>query len=113
MDYPADATFYVRLSLMSPKPGMRDDVLELHRKLIEWLPGQPGFVRGYLIVEGDPHGRVGHLNVYRSGQDADHVAQSQYVLSLRSELMRLIEEGSHAEHSYTAVDPQLAKTSPS
>ena len=113
MDFPPDATFYVRLSLMSPKPGMRDDVIELHRKLIEWLPGQPGFVRGYLIVEGDPQGRVGHLHVYRSEQEAVHVAQAQHVLSLRSELMLLIEEGSHAEHSYTAVDPQLAKTSAS
>ena len=111
MDYPVDATFYVRLSLTQPKPGMRDQVLELHRQLLEWLPNHPGFVRGYLIVEGDPQGRVGHLNVYRTEQDADSVAQAQHVLSLRSELMLLIEEGSHAEHSYTAIDPKLAKAS--
>jgi len=110
MDYPAAATFYVRLSLMTPKPGMEDQVLELHRQLIEWLPGHPGFVRGSLIVEGDPQGRVGHLNVYRTQHDADHVAQSDHVLSLRAELMLLVEEESHVEHSYTAIDPPLAKT---
>ena len=27
MDYPADATFYVRLSLMHPKPGQGDPLL--------------------------------------------------------------------------------------
>ena len=110
MDYPPEATFYVRLSLMSPKEGMLDEVLELHRKLVEWLPGQPGFVRGYLIVEGDPQGRVGHLNVYRAEQDADRAAQTEHVLSLRSEMMLLIEDDSHVERSYTAYDPQLAKT---
>lgn len=106
-----DATFYVRLSLMRPKPGMRDEVLELHRQLGEWLSEQPGFVRGYIIIEGDPQGRVGHLNVYESEQAADDVAQTQHVLSLRSELMLLVEEDSHAEHFYTAIDPQLAKAS--
>jgi len=108
MDYPADATFYVRLSLMVPKEGMADKVLELHRQLVDWLQGQPGFVRGYLIAGGDPEGRVGHLNVYRSEHDADQVAQTQHVLSLRSELLLLIEEDSHAERSWTVFDPQLA-----
>jgi hypothetical protein len=37
--------------------------------------------------------------------DADQAAQSQHVLSLRSELLLLIEEGSHVEHSYEAFDP--------
>ena len=110
MEYPPDATFYVRLSLMSPKAGMRDRVLELHEQLIEWLPGQPGFVRGYLILSGDPQGRVGHLDVWRSEQDADHAAQTDHVLALRSELLLLIEDDSHAEHSYVSFDPQFAKT---
>jgi len=42
------------MSLMAPKDGMEDRVLELDRSLVEWLQGQPGFVRGYLIVDGDP-----------------------------------------------------------
>lgn len=109
MQYPADARFYVRLSLMVPKDGMQDKVLELHRDLVEWLRGQPGFVRGYLIVGGDPEGRIGHLSVYHSERDADQVAQTQHVLAVRSGLLQLIEEGSHAERSWTAYDPQLAK----
>jgi hypothetical protein len=109
MDYPPDATFYVRLSLMTPREGMGDQVLELHRKLLEWLPGHPGYVRGYLILSGDPYERVGHLDVWRTGPDADRAAQTDHVLSLRAELLLLVDEESHAEHSYTAVDPELAK----
>jgi quinol monooxygenase YgiN len=104
MDYPPETTFHVRLSLMVPRPGKVDEVLELHCKLVEWLPGQPGFVRGY-IISGDRWGRVGHLSVYTSEQDADHVAQTDHILAIRSELLRLIEEDSHVERSYTAHDP--------
>ena len=109
MEYPANATFYVRLSLMVPKEGMRDRVLDLHRKLVDWLQGQPGFIRGFLMVEGDPEERVGHLNIYDSEQQANQVAQSQHVLSVRSELKLLIEEDTQLEISWTAYDPQLAK----
>jgi quinol monooxygenase YgiN len=109
MDYPAEATFYVRLSLMLPKEGERERVLELHRELVEWLHGQPGFVRGYVIEAGDPAGRVGHLNVYESEEAADRVAQTQHVLAVRADLLLLIDEGSQAERSYVAYDPQLAQ----
>lgn len=113
MDYPAEAKFCVRLSLMLPRDGLHDEVVELHEQLLAWLPGQPGFVRAYLIVEGDPHGRVGHLSVYRTEEDAVHAAQTARVLSLRSELILRIEEDSQAEHLYIAIDPLLAKASKS
>jgi quinol monooxygenase YgiN len=111
MEYPSEATFYVRLSLMSPREGMRDRLLEEHRKLVEWLQDQPGFVRGFVIEEEDPDGRVGHLNIYRSEEDADRVAQTDHVLAVRSELMMLIEEGSRVEDSFHSYDPELAKGS--
>ena len=109
MDYPADATFFVRLSLMAPRPGMQERILELDRKLVEWLRDQPGFVRGLLIIDGDPEGRVGHITIYDSAYNADQVAQTQHVLSVRSELMLLTQEDSQIELSWTGVDPMLAK----
>ena len=111
MDYPKESTVYVRLSLMAPREGMLDELLELHRKLVEWLVGQPGFLRGYVIAGGDPEGRVGHITIYDSYENADQMAQTQTVLSMRSELMQLSEEGSQIEMSWTAYDPQLAKRS--
>ena len=102
----ADApTFYIRLSLMIPKPGSEERVLELQRQLVAWLPGKPGYVGGYVIVGGDPQGRVGHVGIWRSEHDADAAAQSDHILSIRSELMLAIDEDSHAEHSYIGVDP--------
>ena len=112
MDYPPQATFSIRLSLMKPKAGNEDRVLEIQEQLLKSLPGEPGFVRAYLIVEGDPQARIGHLSVYQTEQDAGRIAQNQRVLSLRAELMQLIEEDSHAEHSYTAIDPQLDQSAP-
>jgi hypothetical protein len=103
------ATYHVRLSLMKPKPGEEQRVMEIHRRLLEWLPSQPGFVRGYLIVDGDPQGRVGHLHLYRSAHEADQVAQSDHVLSLRADLLLLVEEEGHAEHAYAAIDPLAEK----
>jgi hypothetical protein len=108
MDYPSDATFYVRLSLSRAKPGMEEQVLQLHRNLVESLRGQSGHVRGYVITGGDPDGRVGHLNVYETEAAADHIAQTQHVLSVRSDLLQLIVEDSHVERSWTVFDPQLA-----
>ena len=102
-----DGKFYVRLSLMIPREGMQEQVLALHRKLVSGLPSQPGFVRGYVIT-GDRWGRVGHLNIYGSEHEADHAAQTQHVLSLRSEMLQLIVEESHIERSYDVFDPQLA-----
>ena len=98
-------TYYVRLSLMDPKPGERERVVKMHEDLVTWLPGQPGFVRGYVIVSGDPLDRVGHMNVWRSMHDADQAAQTDHVLAIRSALLPLIDKDSHAEHSYETYAP--------
>ncbi|MGB2694046.1 MAG: hypothetical protein WBD55_02525 [Dehalococcoidia bacterium] len=105
MDYPTEATAVVRLSLMQPKPGAQERVLELQQQIVSWLPGKPGSIAGYIIVGGDPQGRVGHVSIFRSEQDADQAAQSDHVLAIRSELLLVIEEDSHVEHSYIGVDP--------
>ncbi len=111
MDYPADATFYVRLALMHPRPGQDDRVSEVMDGLLAHFATQAGFVRGYKLTAEphDPQGRVGRLTVWTTEADANSAAISQYVLSARSELMLLVEEDSHVERSYTAFDPQLAE----
>ena len=115
MDYPADATFYVRLSLMHPRPGRDERVSQITDDLLEFLATQPGYVRGYKLSGElhDPQGRVGRLTVWSSEADANRAATSQHDLAARSELLQLIEEGSHVERSYTAFDPQLASASAS
>lgn len=113
MDYPPEATYYVRLSMMEPKPGKEALVTGLMDNLLEFFATQPGYVRGYSMLDGDPQHRVGRVSFWRSEKDADNAAQQQHVLTVRSEIMQLIDEGSRIERSYTAVDPQLAKASSS
>lgn len=111
MDYPKEATFYVRLSLMNPKPGKDKLVAGLMDNLLESFADQPGYVRGYALIDGDPQGRVGRITMWASEQEADRAANTQHVLTVRSEIMQLIEDDSHIERSYTALDPGLAKAS--
>ncbi len=113
MDYPADATFYIRLSLMNPKPGEEKLVAGLMDNLLDYFTKQPGYVRGYALLDGDPQGRVGRITLWESEEQADHAANTQHVLTVRSEIMLRIEENSHIERSYTALDPLLAKASSS
>lgn len=109
MDYPAEATFYVRLSLMNPKRDKEQLVAGLMDNLLEFFSEQPGYVRGYALIGGDPQGRVGRITMWKSESEADHAANTQHVLTVRSEIMLLIEDDSHVERSYTALDPELAK----
>ncbi|MEX0786810.1 MAG: hypothetical protein WD939_09250 [Dehalococcoidia bacterium] len=113
MEYPPEATFYVRLSLMNPNPGEDEKVSELLDDMLAYLPGCDGYVRGYKLTSGDPQGRIGRLGVWRSEEDADRAANTQHVLSVRSELLLHIEEDSHIERSYTAYDPHVAQASAS
>lgn len=113
MDHPAEATFYIRISLMNPKPGSEELVAGLMDNLLAFFIGKPGYVRGYALLEGDPQGRVGRITVWNSEEEADHAANTQHVLTVRSEIMQLIEQDSHVERSYTAIDPELAKSATS
>ncbi len=109
MEYPPEAIFYVRLSLMNPKPGQEEKAAQMMDDMLQFYPTQPGYVRGYKLLSGDPQGRVGRATVWRSHEDADHAANTQHILSLRSELILIIDEDSHVERHYTAFDPQTAK----
>ncbi len=113
MDYPAEATFYIRLSLMNPKPGEEKLVAGLMDNLLEFFAEQPGYVHGYALLGGDRQGRVGRITLWASEDKAELAANTQHVLTVRAEIMQRIEEDSHIERSYTALDPLLVKAASS
>ena len=84
MDYPASATFYVRLSLMNPKSGEEKLVAGLMDDLLEFYAAQPGYERGYALLEGDPQGRVGRITLWESEERPEHAANTQHVLTVRA-----------------------------
>ncbi len=111
MNYPAEGAFYVSLSLMKPKPNEEKLVAGLMDNLLEFFARQPGYERGYALLEGETQGRVGRITLWESEEQADHAANTQHVLTVRAEIMQRIEEDSHVERSFTAIDPALAKAS--
>ena len=93
---------YIRLSLMKAKPGRESDVAALMDRLVTYYKQQDGFVDGYKLKAADETGDIGRVTVWKSEETADLVAQSNHVLALRSDLMPLIEDGSHDERSFYA-----------
>jgi hypothetical protein len=90
---------YVRISLVAPKEGRREEVVSIEDQLVEHFRSLPGFIEGYRL--NSPH-QVGRITVWDSGESADAVANNQHTLSLRSRLLPLIgdsiEYGMEAEH---------------
>ena len=80
---------YFRLSLTSPHGGALAEVERIERELLAFFRTQPGFQRGFRLTADD---RVGRATVWDSEADADHAANQQHTLSLRSRLMQLVGE---------------------
>ena len=103
---------YVRLSLMRPKSGQAAQVSEILNDLVKFFSAQPGYLDGYTLVSADPESETGRLTLWRSERDAEHVANTQHVLSLRADLMRLVESGSHLEKSFQGEGPPSPGSGP-
>ncbi|MEX2225115.1 MAG: hypothetical protein WEB52_01550 [Dehalococcoidia bacterium] len=95
---------YIRLSLMNPKPGKDHEVAAIMDDLVTYYKQQDGFVDGYKLRAADETGDIGRVTVWRSEEEADRTAQNTHVMSRRSDLMPLIEEGSHEERSFFAEE---------
>ena len=78
---------YVRITLLSPRPGTEDEIQVLQRKLITFFAAQAGYKDGYLL---HADGRLGRLTVWDSETAADLVANHDHVLALRSPLLYLL-----------------------
>jgi quinol monooxygenase YgiN len=95
---------YIRSSLMRAKPGREHEVAALMDQLVTYYKQQDGFVYGYKLKSADETGDIGRVTIWKSEEAADLVAQSHHVLALRSDLMPLLEDGSHEERSFWAEE---------
>ena len=99
---------YVRIAQMISRPGREAEVEEVLKKLSQYYVQQRGYVAGYHLtphVDGGitRHGRVG---VWESEIAAQTAAQTEHSLSLRAQLLRLIDEDTHLELTFEATpDP--------
>jgi hypothetical protein len=78
---------------MQPKPGRSDEVREIQVQLLSFDRTLHGFLGGYLLEPSDGTGRIGRMILWESKADADHAAQDQHTLMMRSALPALVEGG--------------------
>ena len=95
---------YVRISLMHPRPTEEARVHELMDRLVAYYAEQPGYISGYRLEPTDPEGYLGRIGVWATEQDAEHAAQTEFDLALRSQLNAAVDE--HREYSFTGYEPQ-------
>lgn len=93
---------YVRVSHMIPRAGQEARVLEILERLSAHYASQPGYVAGWRL---DPHEgadpiRMGRVGVWATEEEAEQAAQTDRAMSLRAELIRLVDEDSHLELSF-------------
>ena len=103
MAEPTDGNVYVRLSLVRPKAGQEEKVAEILNDLVGFYAAQPGYLQGYTLETNAPGSEVGRLTMWKSEHDAEATASNQHVMAQRSELLRLVEGGSHIERSFSAL----------
>ena len=89
---------WVRMSLMKPKAGRQAEVDQLMTELADYFAEQDGFLEGYVLHAKD--GLVGRVTIWETEASADHSAQSNHVLAVRSRLNPDVEDGSHEERAF-------------
>jgi len=96
---------FIRLSLMTPRPGQEQRVDEVIDELLKFYQGRPGFVTAYRLMS-DTHatsGRVGRLSIWESEEETHRTATEQRDMSLQAELKLLVVDETHQEFSFRAT----------
>jgi len=95
---------FVRISYMHPKEGQEARLKDILQQLSAFYHDQKGYQGGYILnpYEGaaDDVRRWGRVGLWASEDDAEHAAQTEHSMALRSELARIVEEDSHYEFSF-------------
>lgn len=93
---------YIRLSIAKPRRGEEARLEEVMRKLSDLSASQEGCVESYVLRPHDDSGEVARIAVYTDEVTAEHLANSQSFLSLRSEL-HLIAEPGQVERAFFSI----------
>jgi quinol monooxygenase YgiN len=94
---------YIRISIAKPSAGQDAAVEGLMRRVNDFVSAQDGCLSAQIMKPGDNSGEVARIAIYTDQDSAEKAANSQTVLSLRSEMHQLIEAG-HSERAFQAED---------
>jgi quinol monooxygenase YgiN len=93
---------YVRLSIARPRRGEEERFESIMRRLSEITAQQPGCMASYMMKPHDDSGEIARISFYEDEEKAEHAAQSQSIMALRSEL-HLISDTGHVERAFFTV----------
>jgi len=93
---------------MKPKTGEDVEVRRILDDLTAYFSRQPGYLGGYRIDAHDGTGLVGRITTWTDEAAADHAAQTDHVLAIRSQLNQVVEEGSHEERAFQGTEVPAA-----
>lgn len=90
---------YIRLTIAKPRRGEEQRFEDLMVKLTDLARTTPGCTEAYLLKPHDRSGELARIAIYVDEASAEQLANSDTVLSLRSELHLLCEPG-HTERAF-------------
>lgn len=90
---------YVRLTIVKPRSGQATRLGEILQKMNAFSLSQPGCSFSQVLRPHDNSGEIARISMYEDEHAAEHVANSDSMLSLRSELHLLAEPG-HVERAF-------------
>ena len=93
---------YVRLSIARPRRGDEQHMEELMRKLNDLSKNHEGLIDCYLLRPSDNSSEIARIAIYRDESVAEHHANSQSFMSIRSEI-HLISEPGHVERAFVSI----------
>lgn len=95
---------YIRISLMTPRPGQGHEVTRLLSQIIALCSGRAGFRGGLILGGGVAAGRVvGRITLWDDRTSADLTARDEHMLALRSRLDGLVVDERRVEYALDAV----------
>ena len=93
---------YIRLSIAKARHGQEAQLEEIMRKLSDLSAAQEGCVESYVLRPHDDSGDIARIAIYSDEVTAEHAANSQSFLALRSEL-HLIAEPDQTERAFFSI----------
>ncbi len=90
---------YIRVSIAKPRKGQEARLEELMRKLEAIIRQQPGCTASYLLKPHDDSGEIARIAIYDNEDVAEHAANINDVMAIRSEI-HLASEPGHVERAF-------------
>lgn len=97
----------IRVSIMRPVPGRRQEVERLLEELEAWVSQQKGYLFGVHLTSFDLTGELGRVAVYATREDANRIAVMDHTVAIRSQIHEAIMPG-HMESLFEVTSASKA-----